>query len=173
MHEPPVQSDRCALSGNYRLESNPERHANAPLAAATGNRMCERYCESSWSGALTTATLEGQLGWHVSHKTVTTVQKFPNLLNLRKTALQGGFFFRLQRKRLRRGWMNLKISFSLPPDHSKFWGSSDLHPVICYIPTTGHYFFWWYVQNQWLRIILAALTNTYKNSGYVSSHHNK
>ena len=33
----PVQSDRCALSGNYRLESNPERHAKAPLAAATGN----------------------------------------------------------------------------------------------------------------------------------------
>ncbi|MHB4816355.1 replication initiation protein, partial [Klebsiella pneumoniae] len=25
------------LSGNYRLESNPERHDNAPLAAATGN----------------------------------------------------------------------------------------------------------------------------------------
>ncbi|MBB9668674.1 replication initiation protein, partial [Escherichia coli] len=25
MHEPPVQSDRCALSGNYRLESNPKR----------------------------------------------------------------------------------------------------------------------------------------------------
>ncbi|HAR9873648.1 replication initiation protein, partial [Salmonella sp. C3284] len=25
MHEPPVQPDRCALSGNYRLESNPER----------------------------------------------------------------------------------------------------------------------------------------------------
>ncbi|PVA01473.1 replication initiation protein, partial [Acinetobacter nosocomialis] len=25
MHEPPVQSDRCALSGNYHLESNPER----------------------------------------------------------------------------------------------------------------------------------------------------
>ncbi|MEL8522099.1 replication initiation protein, partial [Escherichia coli] len=24
MHEPPVQSDRCALSGNYRLESNPD-----------------------------------------------------------------------------------------------------------------------------------------------------
>ncbi|WP_400230226.1 replication initiation protein, partial [Escherichia coli] len=24
--EPPVQSDRCAFSGNYRLESNPERH---------------------------------------------------------------------------------------------------------------------------------------------------
>ncbi|WP_117101582.1 MULTISPECIES: replication initiation protein, partial [Enterobacteriaceae] len=26
MHEPPVQSDCCALSGNYQLESNPERH---------------------------------------------------------------------------------------------------------------------------------------------------
>ncbi len=39
MHEPPVQSDRCALSGNYRLESNPERHDKAPLAAATGNRI--------------------------------------------------------------------------------------------------------------------------------------
>ncbi|MCV5714005.1 replication initiation protein, partial [Escherichia coli] len=24
--EPPVQSDRCVLSGNYQLESNPERH---------------------------------------------------------------------------------------------------------------------------------------------------
>ena len=33
--------------------------------------------------------------------------------------------------------MNLKISFSLPPDHSKFWRSSDPLPVICYIPTTG------------------------------------
>ncbi|HHP1732357.1 replication initiation protein, partial [Klebsiella pneumoniae] len=27
----------CALSGNYRLESNPERHDKAPLAAATDN----------------------------------------------------------------------------------------------------------------------------------------
>ncbi|HIF0913906.1 TPA: replication initiation protein [Klebsiella pneumoniae] len=26
MHEPPVQSDRCAFSGNYHLESNPKRH---------------------------------------------------------------------------------------------------------------------------------------------------
>ncbi|WP_227645520.1 replication initiation protein [Klebsiella pneumoniae] len=38
MHEPPVQSDCCALSGNYHLESNPERHAKAPLAAATGKQ---------------------------------------------------------------------------------------------------------------------------------------
>ena len=39
MHEPPVQSDCCALSGNYRLESNPVRHDLSPLAAATGNRI--------------------------------------------------------------------------------------------------------------------------------------
>ncbi|VDM22420.1 unnamed protein product [Wuchereria bancrofti] len=31
--------DRCALSGNYRLESNPVRHDLSPLAAATGNRI--------------------------------------------------------------------------------------------------------------------------------------
>jgi len=37
MQEPPVQPDCCALSGNYRLESNPEKHAKTPLAAATGN----------------------------------------------------------------------------------------------------------------------------------------
>ena len=42
MHEPPVQSDRCALSGNYHLESNPERHDKTPLAAATG-KGCTRY----------------------------------------------------------------------------------------------------------------------------------
>ena len=41
MHEPPVQSDCCALSGNYHLESNPERHDLTPLAAATG-RGCTR-----------------------------------------------------------------------------------------------------------------------------------
>ncbi|WP_252966857.1 replication initiation protein [Shigella boydii] len=39
MHEPPVQLDRCALSGNYRLESNPVRHELSPLAAATDNRI--------------------------------------------------------------------------------------------------------------------------------------
>ncbi|WP_349772027.1 replication initiation protein [Escherichia coli] len=37
MHEPPVQPDRCALSGNYRLESNPKRHDKSPLAVAIGN----------------------------------------------------------------------------------------------------------------------------------------
>ncbi|EAA9449013.1 replication initiation protein [Salmonella enterica] len=37
MHEPPVQSDRCACSGNFRLESNPDRHGKAPMAAAIGN----------------------------------------------------------------------------------------------------------------------------------------
>ncbi|WP_158663697.1 replication initiation protein [Escherichia coli] len=37
MHEPPVQPDRCALTGNYRLESDAVRRDKAPLAAATGN----------------------------------------------------------------------------------------------------------------------------------------
>ncbi|HHY8007026.1 TPA: replication initiation protein, partial [Escherichia coli] len=31
------QPDRCALSGNYRLGSNPVRHDLTPLAAAIGN----------------------------------------------------------------------------------------------------------------------------------------
>ncbi|MBC6545208.1 replication initiation protein [Escherichia coli] len=38
MHEPPVQSDRCVFSGNYQLESNPERHDKTPLAAAIGKQ---------------------------------------------------------------------------------------------------------------------------------------
>lgn len=36
MHEPPVQSDRCAYPGNYQLESKPERHDLTPLATAIG-----------------------------------------------------------------------------------------------------------------------------------------
>ncbi|EPE3166553.1 replication initiation protein [Cronobacter sakazakii] len=38
MREPPVQSDHCAFSGNYRLESNPERHDLSPLAVAIGKQ---------------------------------------------------------------------------------------------------------------------------------------
>ncbi|WP_433994712.1 replication initiation protein [Escherichia coli] len=34
---------RCALSGNYRLESNPVRHDLTPLSAAIG-RGCTRNC---------------------------------------------------------------------------------------------------------------------------------
>ncbi|WP_219564316.1 replication initiation protein [Salmonella enterica] len=46
MRESPVQSDCCALSGNYRLESNPERHEKSPLAAATGKHdVREMYRE--------------------------------------------------------------------------------------------------------------------------------
>ena len=39
MHEPPVQSDRCASSGNFQLDSNPGRHDFSPLAAAIGKRF--------------------------------------------------------------------------------------------------------------------------------------
>ncbi|EPI5318106.1 replication initiation protein [Shigella flexneri] len=37
MHEPPVQPDYHARSGNYQLESNPERHDKSPVAVAIGN----------------------------------------------------------------------------------------------------------------------------------------
>ncbi|WP_250953705.1 replication initiation protein [Escherichia coli] len=47
MHAPPVQPDRCALSGNYRLESNPVRHDKAPLAAATGNWIVDLDTQNS------------------------------------------------------------------------------------------------------------------------------
>ncbi|EPT0351214.1 TPA: replication initiation protein [Klebsiella pneumoniae] len=47
MHEPPVQSDCYALSGNYHLESNPERRAKAPLAAATGKGVYKRLLVQS------------------------------------------------------------------------------------------------------------------------------
>ncbi|WP_353074699.1 replication initiation protein [Enterobacter hormaechei] len=47
MHEPPVQSDCCALSGNYRLESNPERHVKTPLSAATGKGYTRLLVQSS------------------------------------------------------------------------------------------------------------------------------
>ena len=40
MHEPPVQSDYHARSGNYQLESNPERHDESPVAVAIGNGSC-------------------------------------------------------------------------------------------------------------------------------------
>lgn len=35
------------LSGNYHLESNPEKHDKAPLAAATGKRMYKRLLMQS------------------------------------------------------------------------------------------------------------------------------
>ncbi|MDP1092426.1 replication initiation protein, partial [Klebsiella pneumoniae] len=40
-HEPPVHSDRCALSANNNLETNPERHEKTPQAAATGHGFAE------------------------------------------------------------------------------------------------------------------------------------
>ncbi|MCK0847274.1 hypothetical protein MXY36_27070, partial [Escherichia coli] len=44
---PPVQPDRCALSGNYRLESNPVRHDLTPLAAAIGNWIVDLDTQNS------------------------------------------------------------------------------------------------------------------------------
>ncbi|TMW10218.1 replication initiation protein [Salmonella enterica subsp. enterica serovar Kentucky] len=47
MHEPPVQSDYHARSGNYQLESNPERHDKSPVAVAIGKRMYKRLLTQS------------------------------------------------------------------------------------------------------------------------------
>ncbi|MEX6543291.1 replication initiation protein [Salmonella enterica subsp. enterica serovar Corvallis] len=47
MHEPPVLSDCCAVSGNYRLESIPERLVKTPLAAATGQGYTRLLVQSS------------------------------------------------------------------------------------------------------------------------------
>ncbi|ECU6091230.1 replication initiation protein [Escherichia coli] len=47
MHEPPVQSDCCACPGNFRLESNPEKHDKTPLAAANGKRVYKRLLMQS------------------------------------------------------------------------------------------------------------------------------
>ena len=93
MHEPPVQSDCCALSGNYRLESNPERHDKTPLAAATG-KGCTRYywCRVLELSAQLRLNWKDVFGGSGLVHPVTTVQKFPNLLNLRKTTSPGGFF---------------------------------------------------------------------------------
>ena len=43
----PVQFDCCAFSGNYLLESNPERHDKTPLAAAIGKRVYKRLLMQS------------------------------------------------------------------------------------------------------------------------------
>jgi hypothetical protein len=41
MHEPPF-SPTTTLSGNYHLESNPERHDKSPVAVAIGKGFTEQ-----------------------------------------------------------------------------------------------------------------------------------
>ena len=93
MHEPPVQSDYHALFGNYRLESNPKRHDKSPLAVAIG-RGCTRdyWCRVLEVRARLRLNWKDEFGGSGLVHPVTTVQKFPNLLNLRKTTSPGGFF---------------------------------------------------------------------------------
>ncbi|RRR21568.1 replication initiation protein [Enterobacter hormaechei] len=50
MHEPPDQSDYHARSGNYQLESNPERHDKSPVAVAIGNELRGDSLEDSAPG---------------------------------------------------------------------------------------------------------------------------
>ena len=65
-----------------------KRHWQQPLV----DRMCERCIESSWSGALTTATLKGQIGDMSRTRLLPRLENLPGLTNLRKTTCQGGFF---------------------------------------------------------------------------------
>ena len=44
---PPFSPTAAPCSGNYQLESNPERHVKTPLAAAIGNSRCARDLEST------------------------------------------------------------------------------------------------------------------------------
>ncbi|HHR3299796.1 TPA: hypothetical protein ACS4NI_005496, partial [Klebsiella pneumoniae] len=60
--------------------------------------------------------------------------------------------------------MNLKISFSLPPDHSKFWRSSDPLPVICYIPTTGALVFLFFLMICTKSVVRNNLNSLNKNT---------
>jgi hypothetical protein len=90
----PVQSDCCAFSGNYRLESNPERHDKAPLAAATGNDSQNKEvlkCEVNYSYTVRTIWFlcSAKASYHGSETC--------RLMNLRKNHL-AGWFFRLQSK---------------------------------------------------------------------------
>lgn len=101
MHEPPVQSDRCAFSGNYRLESNPERHAKTPLAAAIGRQdVREMYREflKWWPDCgYTERTVFGDMS---RTRLLPRLENLPGLTNLRKNHLPG-WFFRFQSRRLR------------------------------------------------------------------------
>lgn len=89
MHEPPVQSDYHARSGNYQLESNPERHDKSPVAVAIGNGFrgvsleVMRLLRLNW---------KDRFGYCAPHKPVTLVQRVGRSENLRENALQGGFF---------------------------------------------------------------------------------
>ena len=93
MHKPPVQSDRCALSGNYQLESNPERHDKTPLAAAISNRSAR---EDRLRGLEVEAWL--RLHWKNSFgngglvNPVTGLSSSPTDLTFEQTASPGGFF---------------------------------------------------------------------------------
>ena len=135
MHEPPVQSDCCALSGNYRLESNPERHEKTPLAAAIGNwDVREIYLEflkwepeNGYTGRTVLVTRLAQDSY--------LVKQFPNWLNLRSNHLPR-WFFRFQCKRLRADINDLKEILLRYENTSSFhWYHCNLHLLMWLLET--------------------------------------
>ncbi len=110
MHEPPVQSDRCVISGNYRLESNPEIHDKTPVATAIGKQdVREMYREflkwwpnCGYTERTDLVTCLAQDCYHGS--------EVPQLAEPSKNHLPR-WFFRLQSKRLRSDTDDLKRIF--------------------------------------------------------------
>ena len=129
MHEPPVQSDCCACSGNYRLESNPERHDKAPLAAATGNW---NYTREIFREVLKLSPNFGYTGRTVlvsavSYTQLPWLEDLPGSSNRRRTAERR--FFRLQSRRLRGDTNDLKRIFKDTPKNE----STSMHLTLPYL----------------------------------------
>ncbi|MBK3029370.1 hypothetical protein FKK34_27650 [Klebsiella quasipneumoniae] len=83
MHEPPVQPDCCALSGNYHLESNPDGHAKRhwqqPLVTGSSQRIClAKHAVALEVCAKVRLHWKDRFGCCALRKPVTTVKQFPN-----------------------------------------------------------------------------------------------
>ena len=141
MHEPPVQPDRCALSGNYRLESNPVRHDLTPLATATGKQdVREMYREflkwwpdCGYTERTDLVTCLAQDCYHGS--------EVPQLTEPSKNHLPR-WFFRFPRKRLRFERMNLKKIMAFDEQMSQLLRLIEKMPLIqvIYFPKLILYF---------------------------------
>ncbi len=92
MHEPPVQPDRCALSGNYQLESNPERHDKTPLAAAIVTGCARDVSRVLEAVPLVRLHWKDRFGGMSRTRLLPRLENLPGLTNLRNH-LPGGFLF--------------------------------------------------------------------------------
>ena len=117
MHEPPVQPDCCACSGNYHLESNPDRHDKTPLAAAIGNWISRAEIQASLTRVLEVAALlrlhwKDSFGYLRSAEASYLGSETCRFTEPSKSHL-AGWFFRLLGRRLRPDKKDLKKINSL------------------------------------------------------------